>query len=114
DGVHSPLYNISGGADEFGTGSAHEFPWKDPLGLQNATGVTTVRGMLLPEQNGVRLPIVYYRQPVPYPPGRMPFQKQQYAWLYPAGTVFVEVLFRTLDDGSWVAFEVRTRKREPD
>ena len=101
-GVHAPDYNISAGDGEpFGNGN-REFPWSTPAGTHRTSGVTTFRFMYLPkDKEGHPLPIVWHRR-----------GDGAYAWTFPVGTVFGEVLGLTAPDGESYTFEVRVRKRE--
>lgn len=113
-GVHSILYDISGGADRIGRGSAHEFPWKDPAGTHNVPDreLVEVRGMLLPKKDGERLPIVYWNAKQDVHKDSFDARRQKIEWTYPRGTVFIELLARRLSNGRTVPFELRVRIRE--
>lgn len=113
-GVHSPVYDISGGADHIGRGSAHEFPWKDPMGTHDvpAAELVKVRAMLLPRKDdGTFWPIAYYTQQMRFPANRVPAYKRKVDWVFPVGTVFFECLARKLPNGEVVTFELRLRER---
>lgn len=113
-GIHSINYDLSGGADRFGRGSAHEFPWADPAGthLVPERELVEVRGMLLPKQNGRFLPIAYWQTRQDVARGMYDAGRQKIEWTYPHGTVFVELLARKLSNGNTVPFELRVRERE--
>ncbi|MEQ8788764.1 MAG: hypothetical protein RIC55_20805 [Pirellulaceae bacterium] len=106
-GVHSPSYNISAnGSEPFGNGN-REFPWSTPAGTHRCDNVTSFRFLWLPQdEQGEPLPIVWYRK-------RFPGDNVQgYAWVYPVGTVFGEVLRQRGPDGKDYTFELRVRIRE--
>lgn len=106
-GLHSPYYNISAnGSERFGNGN-REFPWGTPAGTHRATDLYTFRFLYLPQDDsGKTLPVVYYRKHL------RGDTTQGYAWMYPAGTVFGEVLCLKAKDGVAAAFELRVRKRD--
>lgn len=106
-GVHSATYNISANDSEpFGNGNV-EFPWGTPAGAHRAASVKPFRFLLLPkDQQGRRLPIVWYQKP-----GRTD-GATGYGWTYPVGTIFGEILTLRGPDGYDYAFELRVRTRE--
>ena len=106
-GLHSPYYNISAnGGERFGNGN-REFPWGTPAGTHRATGIYSFRFLYLPQDaKGKTLPVVYYRKQL------RGDTTQGYAWMYPAGTVFGEVLCLNASGGTAAAFELRVRKRD--
>lgn len=105
-GVHTADYNISANSSEpFGNGNL-EFPWSGPAGTHRASNVNAFRFIYLPkDENGKTLPVVWYRR---YLRGD---SSEGYAWTYPLGTVFGEVLYMKCPDGFSRTFEVRTRTR---
>ena len=105
-GVHLVNYNISADNSEpFGNGN-HEFPWGKPAGTHRAPGVSSFRFLLLPRDEQGRLrPIVWY-------PNQLPGERRSgYAWTFPVGTVFGEVLTLRGPDRRDYTFEVRIRTR---
>lgn len=108
-GVHSPRYNISAnGAEPFGNGN-REFPWGAPAGTHRASGVESFRFMWLPlDEHGKVLPVVWFRQRL------RGANHQGYAWRFPVGTVFGEVLLFRSPKGKKYTFELRVRVREFD
>ncbi len=106
-GVHTAYYNISADRGEpYGNGN-REFPWGTPAGTHRSRNLYTFRFLWLPQDEaGQTLPVTYYRKQLRYDASR------GYAWIYPVGTVFGEVLCQKTKDGSAVAFEVRLRIRE--
>jgi len=113
-GIHSIAYDISGGIDKFGRGSSHEFPWADPAGthLIPAGEIVEVRAMLLPKSNGKPLPIVYWLAAQDSHPRMDIGRPTKIEWVYPQGTVFLELLGSKLSNGNTVPFELRVRTRE--
>jgi hypothetical protein len=106
-GVHSAYYNISADGNEpFGNGN-REFPWGGPAGTHRVENLTSFRFLRLPlDEQGRPLPVVWYRQ-------RMPRDTTAgYAWTFPVGTVFGEVLRQRAPDGKQYTFELRLRYRE--
>lgn len=106
-GVHSPSYNISAnGSEPFGNGN-REFPWSTPAGTHRCESVSTFRFIWLPRDDEDRpLPVVWYRK-------RFPGDNAEgYAWVFPVGTVFGEVLRMRGPDGKDYTFELRLRIRE--
>lgn len=105
-GIHSPYYNISAnGSERFGNGN-REFPWGTPAGTHRTNSVYSFRFLWLPQDDhGRTLPVVYYRKQLR---GDV---SQGYAWMYPAGTVFGEVLCLKTSGGT-APFELRVRKRD--
>lgn len=105
-GLHSPYYNISANSSEpFGNGN-REFPWGEAAGTHRASNVYTFRFLWLPQdENGKTLPVVYYRKHM------RGDTATGYAWMYPAGTVFGEVLCVKTTNNRAVAFELRIRER---
>ncbi|HUY89820.1 MAG TPA: hypothetical protein VMV10_13885 [Pirellulales bacterium] len=104
-GVHSAEHNISAnGREPHGNGN-REFPWGAPAGTHRARGVSSFRFFRLPQdaQGRVR-PVVWFRQ-------RGPGDRGGYAWTFPVGTVFGEVLALRGPDGRDYTFELRTRTR---
>lgn len=106
-GVHTAYYNISADRGEpFGNGN-REFPWGTPAGTHRSENLYTFRFLWLPQdESGKTLPVTYYRKHLRGDVSR------GYAWIYPVGTIFGEVLCQKTKDGSAVAFEVRIRMRE--
>jgi hypothetical protein len=106
-GVHSAYYNISANRSEPFGNANREFPWSGPAGTHRVTNLYTFRFFSLPQdEHGDTLPVTYYRRHLrgDASPG--------YAWTYPVGTVFGEVLCQKLSGERAVAFEVRIRIRE--
>ncbi|MCO6455904.1 MAG: hypothetical protein J5I93_11455 [Pirellulaceae bacterium] len=108
-GIHSPTYNISANRSEpFGNGN-REFPWSDPAGTHRSDGVRSFRFLHLPVDDQDRqLPVVWFRKSLRYA------SQQGYAWRFPVGTVFGEVLQLRSPSGQWLTFEMRIRQRELD
>lgn len=102
-GVHHVSYNISAnGSEPFGNGN-REFPWSSPAGTHRAQNVTSFRFLLLPHNNaGKLLPVVWHTQT----------GGAHYAWTYPVGTVFGEVLMLRGPEYRDYTFELRLRRRE--
>lgn len=101
-GFHFAAYNISAnGSEPFGNAN-YEFPWGHPGGTHRVPRGTsaTFKGILLPE--GKR--IVWYRQKDD--PSRAPV-----GWIYPQGTLVIEVMLMKCQDGQWRTYEMRTRER---
>jgi len=108
-GVHSPSYNISANNSEpFGNGN-REFPWGTPAGTHRTKGVESFRFLWLPmdEEGNVR-PIVWFKHHLSQS------VRKGYAWRFPVGTVFGEVLMIKGPDGKKHTFELRVRIREFD
>jgi hypothetical protein len=105
-GIHSAYYNISAnGSEPFGNGN-REFPWGHPAGTHRSASVYTFRFVALPQdEHGDTLPVAYYRKHLR---GDV---SQGYAWVYPVGTIFGEVLCHQRGNGTAVAFELRIRER---
>jgi hypothetical protein len=110
-GVHSPSYNISAGEAERAKGHGGggngniEFPWQGAGGTHRCNNLFVSRFLKLPEREGKRLPIVWYR---------WRFQGDAatgYAWTYPSGTVFGELLAMRGPQGYYYTFELRTRTK---
>jgi hypothetical protein len=106
-GVHSADHNISAnGRERFGNGN-REFPWGGPAGTHRAQGVSSFRFFRLPYDAGGRIrPVVWFRHSVGGD------RRGGYAWTFPLGTVFGEVLALRGPDGRDYTFEVRTRTRK--
>lgn len=105
-GVHTADYNISANSGEpFGNGNL-EFPWNGPAGTHRSSSVGAFRFLYLPtDENGKPLPVVWYHKHL------RGDSSEGYAWTYPLGTVFGEVLYTKCPDGFSRTFEVRTRTR---
>lgn len=113
---HSPRYNISGDPTDAGLrhgegGNANvQFPWLTAGGGDRAIGLSTFKGLLLPERpGGDRWPVVVAN-------GRMEGMRGAgdepgLRWIYPVGSIAWEVLETDLG-GRPVVFEVRARLRE--
>ncbi len=106
-GVHAAEHNISANHSErYGNGN-REFPWGAPAGTHRARNVSSFRFFRLPRdaQGRVR-PVVWYRH-------RLAGDRSGgYAWTFPLGTVFGEVLAMRGPDGRDYTFELRTRTRK--
>ena len=101
-GLHSPAYNISGGADFAGRGNANrEFPWHKPGGTRVGDGTRSAKFLLLPRQpnSDEPWPVVWFQ------PNAL------IGWVFPKDTVIGEVLYLQHGD-EWLVFEIRTRTRE--
>lgn len=111
-GVHSAGYNISAGVEEQSKGNGGggngnvEFPWSSAGGTHRCSGVYAVRFLQLPEQNGRRQPVVWYRANL------RGDGASGYAWVFPSGTVFGEVLSMRGPTGMSYTFELRTRTKQ--
>jgi hypothetical protein len=91
-GGHAQIFS------EIGT---FHFPFGHPIG--DTTNVEVFDFWQLPEQNGTTLPVVQWRRdPNEY--------THRVEWMFPAGTVFGELLFMT-EGGVRYPFEIRTRTR---
>lgn len=108
-GIHSPRYNISAnGSEPFGNGNV-EFPWGAPAGTHNSRNVQTYKFLWLPQdERGNTLPVAWYHE---HASGD---SQTGYAWIFPRGTVFGEVLLLSTPQGKSLPFEVRIRIRESD
>ncbi|HTN76639.1 MAG TPA: hypothetical protein VL096_15370 [Pirellulaceae bacterium] len=106
-GLHTAYYNISADRGEpFGNGN-REFPWGTPAGTHRTHNLYTFRFLHLPQDEaGKTLPVAYYRKHL-----RGDVSKG-YAWIYPVGTIFGEVLCMKTSNGEAVPFEIRIRIRE--
>ena len=108
-GVHSPSYNISANRSEPHGNGNREFPWSDPAGTHRCSNVRAFRFLHLPEdETGQTHPIVWFRKSLRHA-GSL-----GYAWRYPVGTTFGEVLQARSPKGNWYTFELRLRMRELD
>ncbi len=106
-GVHWTMYNISADASEPYGNANREFPWGSPAGTHRTKNVTSFRFFYLPsDENGKLLPIVWYRKRYRGDSTR------GYAWTFPVGTVFGEVLRLKSPTGRHYTFELRVRIRE--
>ncbi|NVB80800.1 MAG: hypothetical protein HOV81_20555 [Kofleriaceae bacterium] len=80
------------------------FPFGRPAG--DIANLEVVDFWQLPESNGTVLPVVHWRRdPNEY--------THRVEWMFPAGTVFGELMFMT-EDGQRYPFEIRTRTRTVD
>jgi hypothetical protein len=106
EGVHSPAYNISADkpAEPFGNPN-REFPWNKTAGLDNCPTASTVLFMSLPPGEAIR----WWSSPLAHDGGAHTVQ-----WLYPAGTIFGELLLQQGPDGYSYTFEVRARTKQSD
>lgn len=106
-GLHAVSYNISADSSEpYGNGNL-EFPWGHAGGTHRASNVATFRFIRLPKDDkGKTLPVAWYQKHLRGDslPG--------YAWVYPVGTVFGEVLTMKAPWGAYYTFELRLRIRE--
>lgn len=110
-GVHSANYNISADAGEQSKGNGGggngnvEFPWSSAGGTHRCDDLYVVRFLQLPEKDGRRLPVAWYRSSTLRGGGG------GYAWVFPSGTVFGEVLTLRGPGGKGYTFELRTRTK---
>jgi hypothetical protein len=109
-GIHSAGYNISSGAAEQAKGHGRggngnvEFPWSSAGGTHRCDSLYVVRFLHLPEQDGRRLPVAWYGSNLRGGGGG-------YAWVFPSGTVFGEILALRGPGGVYYTFELRTRRK---
>jgi hypothetical protein len=99
-------------ADGFGGNANIDAPWKTrPGGTNHVKNLRDFKGVYRPKQaNGKPYPIVTYQRI---------FTDQRRAgdraigtdWIFPVGTVFLEVLVQRAPDGRDYVFEIRVRKR---
>jgi len=116
---HSPLNNLSGDPtddglpDGFGGNPNVDFPWLMPGGSDRAEGrVAGFKMLALPQAaNGVRWPVVLWRERLPYNPHGAHVGLK---WIFPVGTVIAEVLTLADSRGVTHTFEIRVRKRRKD
>jgi hypothetical protein len=95
---------VGGHAQIFVEPGTFHFPFGQPIGV--TTNVEVVDFWHVPENGGAVLPVVHWR--------RDPNQyTHRVEWMFPAGTVFGEVLFMT-ESGVRYPFEIRTRTRTVD
>lgn len=113
---HSPRYNISGDAREAAKGQGMggnaniEFPWRTPGGTDFSEGASnTFKFMRLPDRGGGVWPVVWYRMTMD---DNRIGPHTVYAWVFPVGTVFGEVLALRDSKGAMHTYEVRLRIRE--
>ncbi|MEX0711594.1 MAG: hypothetical protein WD278_04555 [Pirellulales bacterium] len=117
--VHSANFNISAEETEKAKGHGRggngnvEFPWSDPGGTHRSSNLFTFRFLKLPVKDGKRQSVAWFRQQL------QADESEGYAWIYPVGTVFGEVLTMRGPEGWYYTFELRTRTRvyegwEPD
>jgi hypothetical protein len=106
-GLHRVSYNISADNSEpFGNGN-REFPWSAPAGTHRAKNVSSFRFVWLPQDDqGRTLPVVWYSKHL------RGDDRMGYAWTYPIGTIFGEVLTMRGPDRRNHTFELRLRMRE--
>lgn len=90
-----------GHAQVFREVGTFHFPFGDPIGP--VEDVVVVDVWWTPRRDDQLLPVVWWRRD----PNEL---THRYEWMFPAGTVFAELLF--LDDGELWPFEIRTRTRE--
>jgi hypothetical protein len=101
------LIAVAGGHDfVFQEIGVFHFPFGRPGGFGDADGFV-VDFWHVPRDGGAIAPVVWWwRQPTSW--------HRRIEWMFPAGTVFGEVLFKVADGGEWVPFEIRTRTRGVD
>ncbi len=93
-----------GHAQIFAKPGTFHFPFGSPIG--NVSNVEVADFWQLPEQAGAPLPVVHWqRDPNEY--------THRVEWMFPAGTVFGELMF-LVEDGVRYPFEIRTRTRRLD
>lgn len=102
--VHDAFYNISASKplEKFGNAN-REFPWGFPAGTHLVPNLAKFGFFRLPKDaTGKVLPIVYHRD------------GDGYAWTFPKGTVFAEVLMLPTPNAAddYRTFELRVRRRE--
>lgn len=107
NGIHSRTYNISADNSEpHGNGNV-EFPWGTPAGTHRTKNVFAFRFLRLPEDNdGNQLPVVWHHRVL------RGDSQAGYAWTFPVGTVFGEVLTMRAPSSKYYTFEMRMRVRE--
>jgi hypothetical protein len=102
--IDPELINLAvpgGHAQIFSDLGTFHFPFGHPIG--DTTNVEVVDFWHPAEQNGAVLPVVHWRRdPNEY--------THRIEWMFPAGTVFGEVIF-LVEDGVRYPFEIRTRTR---
>lgn len=112
--VHNPKYNVaavrqfdSKGNRLPGNGN-EQFPWEKPAGTDNVKNLVTLRFVYLPtDKNGVKWPVVYWRDKINGDPVSI--------WIYPQGTIVGELLAYYPPEGYYsYIFEIRTRQRYID
>ncbi len=116
-GIHSAYKNVAGDGvnvlDKFGNAN-REFPWGGPAGTESIPEAKAFRFVMLPrDENGNVLPMVVERQ-APYEGPTNVQQQSGYAWTYPIGTTFGEVLMLDGPDKKPRPYELRLRRRAAD
>lgn len=114
---HSPAYNISGNASEnakgngFGGNGNIEFPWRTPGGTDfDEQTAGTFKFMRLPDRDsGGVWPVAWYTQVMR---DARVGPNQVWAWTFPVGAIFGEVLYLRDSKGFTHTYEVRLRIRE--
>lgn len=116
--MHWARYNL--GPDEpsrrdpFGNGNL-EWPWFDPSVLDNRDGrVKSFKGLRLPRSGDGRLPVVVYKKAIPsksLASLTQSYTRYGFAWVFPVGTNFVEVLTNRVNRND-VAFKVLRMERQ--
>lgn len=90
-------------------GQAWSFPFTKTAGTDRSTNLKVANFMHLPNEQGKRLPVVYWV--IDQPRSRGGLGLLQWQWMFPKGTVFGELLYVTSPQGELYLTELRTRER---
>jgi hypothetical protein len=94
---------VPGGHEKiFKTKGHFHFPFGTG-GVDDSNNAVNINFWSVPKVAGKSLPVVYWVT-----------NWDRWQWLFPVGTVLGEVLYLTMPDESWRAFEIRTRTRTVD
>ncbi len=113
-GFHDPRYNISGDAQQQGKFEGgnwnNESPWRNPGGVDAAEAISRAAKFLkLPRERDRLLPVVWWPE---IAEGHFGGDREQVIrWVFPAGTIFGEVLTMRGPDDRLHTWEVRLRTR---
>jgi hypothetical protein len=92
-----------GHAQIFESKGNFHFPFGNPIGVTK-NSVEVVNFWHIPSAGGELLPVAWWKRD----PNDLTHRVE---WIFPAGTVFGELMFIVSEDGQWHPFEIRTRER---
>lgn len=88
----------------FGPDFKFLFPFRQAAGTDNVKGARVINFWVPPRRGGRAMPVKYWKLS----------SRGRWRWAFPVDTLIGEILYDQSPNGTWYAFEIRTRRRYRD